>query len=435
MNLSSLKSSAPAIAVVLLLVGFLIMEFVVLPGVNKVEAPRHDKESVDQEKQTNTDTKNIQDDEISLKTTTSKSPGQLTPAIASTNWTTFHGGHDLIGYTSQTFPDKPILRWQYLADGAIFQPPVATSDTIYSVTNTGNVIALDYSGQPRWKISVSENTKENIEAPLVLTGATLLVGTQSGRLIALDAANGALRWEYNVAGQILGSPNADMASGTVYVLERSEGVLHALNAVDGTLRWKTDPIARCDGPVAVAGGIVAFGSCLPALHAYAATDGMRIAEIDLCADCQVAGGIALLGGEAYAGNRSGSLLRVDLLAGAITWKNEDNTKEVFSTPAIGPTQAIFTNEEGSVVAVDRATGAIQWQHPADGQATSVIILADKAAFSARGVLQFLRLETGAPIWSYEVSDHITAPSLAGELLLVGSEDGTIAAFGAPGAAQ
>jgi outer membrane protein assembly factor BamB len=51
-------------------------------------------------------------------------------------------------------------------------------------------------------------------------------------------------------------------------------------------------------------------------------------------------------------------------------------------------------------------------------------------FPADGVVYLLRLETGELLWSQEVSDEITSPAIINGMIVVGSDDGTVTAFGA-----
>jgi outer membrane protein assembly factor BamB len=46
-----------------------------------------------------------------------------------------------------------------------------------------------------------------------------------------------------------------------------------------------------------------------------------------------------------------------------------------------------------------------------------------------GELVALTLDSGEAIWRFEVSDGIASPSIINGMVVVGSEDGTIAAFG------
>jgi len=47
---------------------------------------------------------------------------------------------------------------------------------------------------------------------------------------------------------------------------------------------------------------------------------------------------------------------------------------------------------------------------------------------ADGTLYLFDIADGRPLWSYEVSDYITSPAIAGPLVIVGCDDGTVAAF-------
>jgi outer membrane protein assembly factor BamB len=50
--------------------------------------------------------------------------------------------------------------------------------------------------------------------------------------------------------------------------------------------------------------------------------------------------------------------------------------------------------------------------------------------AADGELFLLRLADGTKLWSLKVSDEITSPAIAEQMVIVGSEDGTVVALGA-----
>ena len=62
---------------------------------------------------------------------------------------------------------------------------------------------------------------------------------------------------------------------------------------------------------------------------------------------------------------------------------------------------------------------------------SPVIAQDKVVVCAGGVLSLLALETGEELWSFEVSDEISSPSIIEGMILVGSDDGSLSAFGTP----
>lgn len=67
------------------------------------------------------------------------------------------------------------------------------------------------------------------------TGSKVFVGTEMGNIYAIDATNGAKKWNYSTGSQILSSVAAD--NGKVY-FGAMDGVVYALNSVDGTQVWK-----------------------------------------------------------------------------------------------------------------------------------------------------------------------------------------------------
>jgi len=225
----------------------------------------------------------------------------------------------------------------------------------------------------------------------------------------------------------------------VYVLSRASGELHCLEAASGHILWKSEAIERCDGSPSVSVEAVVFGSCAAALHVFSPDTGKRLRNIEVGQDSQVAGGVALDGKWIISGSRSGKVLQADLQTGAVLWTNTDNDTEAFSTPAITKELAVVSHNDGTVFAMDRTTGKIRWQFDTKGYPTSAVIAGDKVILGADGELFMLKLTDGSKVWSFKVSDEITSPAVTQGLILAGSEDGTVAAFGpAPeqeGAAQ
>ena len=418
---------APAVAVGIIVVCFVVYEiwFVPKPAPPPTPAPAAPAPTAKQES-------------APAPTTGVVAPFADVP-VAKT-WPSYHGGADLCGYSDVQLPDKPSVLWQYIAEGDIRQPAVGDERGVYVATSNGAVVALDFGGKERWKKTIVRAPKdgasapERLNAPISCVRSTVLIGSQSGTVYALDAENGETRWTYDVGGEVLGAVNfhapAD-ASGPVllYVIERGAGVLQCINLENGAPVWRTDPIARTDGSMAVTNGTVVYGSCDFALHVYGAQEGRRINTIALCGDCQVASGPALVGGEIYSGSRSGLFFRADAETGAIVWTNQDSTKEIFTTPAVAGDLVVFGSEDGGVYCLERGSGKQKWRSDAKGSPSSPIIASDKVLVGVDGKLIVLKLDSGEEVWRYEVSDGIASPSIINGMVVVGSEDGTVIAFG------
>ena len=93
---------------------------------------------------------------------------------------------------------------------------------------------------------------------------------------------------------------------------------------------------------------------------------------------------------------------------------------------------VYTSDDGWVVSLDTTNGERQWRFAVEGRPSSPVIARNRVVLSSDGTLYILDLETGVPVWSRRVSDSITSPALIGPMIVVGTEEGTVVAFGEGG---
>lgn len=356
-------------------------------------------------------------------------------------WSTYHGGPSLVGAVDTSLPDTPTRLWRFQTDASVYKTPIACGQGIYFTTDKGGVFALDLSGKELWSKKLmrepsanGEPREERLDAPAACFESTLLVGSGSGTLYAFDAATGDEQWTYDVGGPVLGTANYQPASLTVgsdrlFILGQSDGTLHAVDFKTGAPIWQTESIDRCDGSPAVGQDSIVFGSCAAALHVFSTADGELMRNIEIDADSQVAGGVAIVGDSVFSGSHSGKLIHANARTGETLWINEDSQDEIFTTPAVNDAWVVFAAYDGIVYALDHATGTKQWTFDTSGLPYSPVIAGDKVIVSADGILYFLRLKTGEKLWSYEISDEISSPAIVNRMVVVGGEDGTVTAFG------
>lgn len=358
-------------------------------------------------------------------------------------WNTYHGDALLRGVAAAELPDTLEVRWRFKAGVPVRQTPVVHQGLIYAVTARGELICMDFSGTALWrrelltgKIANGEPVRYRIESPIAAFAGMLYAGTDDGVLFATDAATGEARWQAQIGGVILGTPNylpprEPGAPGRVYLMEQSEGVLVCLSAADGKEQWRAEAIARSDGSPSVSPEAVAFGSCAGALHVLSPETGAKMHDLAIDEDSQIAGGVAQADGLAWAGCRSGKVVQADLRAGAFSWTAQAGDMEVFATPAVTDTWVITASYDGLVYGVKRATGEIAWRFDTGGLPVSPVIAGARVVIAADGDLFLLRLEDGAKLWSMHLSDMLTSAAVTERHVLVGSEDGTVIALGAP----
>ena len=96
-----------------------------------------------------------------------------------------------------------------------------------------------------------------VTSSAALSGSTLYIGDYCGRLLALNARNGATRWSRSVNGRVYGTPA--VAAGRVFVPSSTGGSLTAFST-SGRYLWRRNTGSYVYSSPAVAQGRVFFGS-------------------------------------------------------------------------------------------------------------------------------------------------------------------------------
>lgn len=155
-------------------------------------------------------------------------------------------------------------RWRLTGQPPVLTPLVADATSLYGVAPDGAVRAhaLD-TGQVRWRRAAPKAEEAHLDAsrPLptpVLAGGLLVVALGDAGLVALAAADGAVRWRQPVT-QVLG---LEAAEDTLYVSTRTGRVV-ALGVADGVKRWEVTPAPTLTSPPTLALGQLWVGAAQP----------------------------------------------------------------------------------------------------------------------------------------------------------------------------
>ena len=132
-----------------------------------------------------------------------------------------------------------------------------------------------------------------------------------------------------------------------------------------------------------------------------------------------------------SGLPSHHIVALDAASGLILWRYASPTGAAVYTPAVNGGQAFVTSEDGSVVALDATTGAVVWTAPVDGPVEIVAAIAGTAVYAASngGSAFAIDAATGSELWRIRIRGVPSGPTVAGGLLLVGTNVGELAAIG------
>ena len=147
--------------------------------------------------------------------------------------------------------------------------PAVAYDKVFSASRAGDVIAFDQkTGKTLWETDLSNVNGErsfwDSRVSALLSGGPVValdkvfIGSENGKVYALDAATGKLVWQATIKGEVMSAPAVD--SGMV-VFNSASGILKAFNANTGEEVWKVEQdvpaltLRGISAPVIASGGV------------------------------------------------------------------------------------------------------------------------------------------------------------------------------------
>lgn len=333
--------------------------------------------------------------------------------------------------------------------------PIVAYDKVYSASRAGDVIAFDQkTGKTLWKTDLSDMKNErsfwsNRVSALLAGGPVagldkIFIGSENGKIYALDAQTGKLAWQANIKGEVINAPAIE--SGIV-VVNSASGVMKAFNANDGVELWKIEqdvPALTLRGistPVIASGGVI-VGTGKGAVNVYLLEKGQQgwsteigeatgSTELERVIDVDSAP--VVFGDKIYAVSARGNLAAIELKSGRILWKRQYSS---YRQMAIYRNTIFLTNVRGHVYAIDRINGIERWSNLAlsNRGVTGPAIIDDYVVVGDfEGYLHWLSQETGEIIARHEVdSSGINAtPTVVDNLIYSQSRDGDLQVIKTP----
>ncbi len=250
------------------------------------------------------------------------------PPVVAPDGTAF--GMDAYGLVTAIDIDRGRARWSFDPrprrdrDGALGGGCTFDEGTLYVVTGLAEVLALDAAdGSLRWRVSIPGPGRG---APTV-AGGRVYVPTVSNQLIALKAEDGETVWTYraqNTATVALGLPSPAV-DGEVVVAGFGSGELAAIRIADGRSNW-TETLASARG-----GGF---------------SDIAAVSAMPVIAD-----------GRVYAVGQGGLAIAIDLRTGRRIWEREVAVAE---TPWLAGDALFVISTTGNAICFGRDDGRVRW---------------------------------------------------------------------------
>jgi outer membrane protein assembly factor BamB len=257
-------------------------------------------------------------------------------------------------------------------------PPIIVGNRLYTVGNGGNVVAVDRTtGKKIWSRDVGYLAASSPAYGRKLIFVTVLErskGVQAGRIIALGARRGRVKWERPLRSRSESSPL--YVDNTVY-FGAEDGTLYAMRAGDGKKEWTFRAGGAIKGGPALADGKLYFGTYGGNVYAVDQRTGKQVWRTGTSgANFGLSSGNfyatpAVAFGRVYIGNTDGNMYSFGAETGKLAWRRGTGSY-VYSSAAVGQPRGgeptvFFGSYDGTFYALDARTGKTRWTYRDGGK--------------------------------------------------------------------
>lgn len=247
-------------------------------------------------------------------------------------------------------------KWKAALEGtiSISSPTIGNDGTIYQLTYSGILYALNLQGKPIWQLKI-DNTDGIRTTPAIAEDGTIYFGARNGNLYAIHP-DGTIQWVFESGNEIRSSA-AIAKDGTIY-FGCYDNHLYALHPT-GRLKWKF----KAQGPI----------------------------EVSPCVDREGVVYFAAQADHVYA-------VRPD---GSMKWSFKRGV--IYTSPIIGPDQTLYDSGDYSVRAVGNLFPSLTIS--LDEKALKITISNKGTTLRAVDVKIWSRSSTGADtsLWTEKIS--------------------------------
>ncbi len=332
--------------------------------------------------------------------------------------------------------------------------PVVAGGLIYTLDAGATVSAVSPQGQVVWDTNLIPATDGDSDATgggMAYADGVLYVSSGFGRLTALDAKTGAIRWQKRLNATGSGSP---LVSGGLLYLVAGDETGWTVSTKDGRIQWQVEGtpsvgnVLGAPAPVLASDlAVFAFGSGditatfrrggINRWNASVAGGrrGRAAAQI-----VDVTGGPMVVGNTIYIGNHSGRTVAFDAGSGERRWTADEGAVDTVWPAG----DSIFLiSDRSQLVRLNAADGSIIWAQDLPGFVKDrpgrrgpifahygPILAGGRIVVASNdGYLRFFNPVNGALLHQVEVpGGATTTPVVAGQTLYVVSTKGELHAF-------
>jgi len=280
-------------------------------------------------------------------------------------------------------------------------------------------------------------------ARMAAHGGIAYIGTRDGRLYAVDAGSGGIRWVRNLGARISGGPAVGKNGKRLY-LGTDKGKVLALKAKNGETIWETGVSSEVMTVPRIAAGMVFVRTTDDFVWALRSADGGTRWSYNVEGrSLALRGGSrpAYHKGKVFTGFSTGELVALDSGNGSPRWRQTIATPsgrtelerlvDVDAAPHVVDGTVYAAAYHGAVVALEASTGQELWRRKFSVHNDPVVT--DKRIFITTSQSKVVALErgNGGTLWTQKTlmdAGSLSDPVLTKRGLVVGDGQGRVTWF-------
>jgi outer membrane protein assembly factor BamB len=281
---------------------------------------------------------------------------------------------------------------------AVYGNPAVAGDLVYVGGYNGKIYAISASsGALRWVYPREGNLKPVISGVVAALGKVYF-GCSDGKVYALDAATGDEQWEFATGDKIWSTPA--IVDETLYI-GSFDKKLYALSATDGSKKWEFETEGAIASTPLVYNNMVYIGSFDRHLYAVRASDGKVTWQF--LAEKWFWGRPVAYNNTIYAGCLDHKVYALDAQTGEKI-AEPDLKAPISSSPVLVGKLVVVATEKGEIYAIDTVNNQEKLLTSVGETVYAPLCTSDGVVYiySQEQNLHALNATSGAKLWSLTI---------------------------------
>jgi len=243
--------------------------------------------------------------------------------------------------------------------------------------------------------SPSSGTSQGIYDTPAVTGGLVYVGTYNGKIYAINADRGVVRWIFpRESYETVGSIIADIVTdGQNLYFVSSNRKIYSIDAATGDFRWEHETEGKIWVAPAIDNGVLYAGNYAGEVLALDADTGKTLWSIKV--PSAVSSSLTVFKNSLYFGTFDRNLYSIDKNSGREIWKFTGGNW-FWAKPIVDNGRIYAACLDHKVYSLDASTGKELWQFETAGPVIAPIALTDSYVLAVcdKGILYKIKAENG-----------------------------------------